>query len=471
MLLKSNDTQENMKNIEKVSQEELNELNELINTHGMNKGIAIFQQKQARTEQLIELNLGLNCFYQEGVYALYNAVREVIGDVDLGAKTQASGDKLPKFVTINLPDGSELKIPIGKIILPSFDDESYLDVHYDYSDVTLYITAVVRKKNEGKIEKIFKRAKHELENNSIYKGAAIKLCFDEDGDAIEPEFIDLSNVDESKILMSDSAKQALIPIISRIQNTEVCIEMGLDLKFGALMEGPYGTGKTLIAFLLAKIAIEYNWTFVYLEDCNYIADTLKIVKNYTKGKNGILLFTEDIDQAVRGKRGKKIQDIVNTLDGGDTKTLPIISIFTTNHIEVIEPTFLRGKRIGSLISLGPLDYATAEKFVNNLVIDKNGDSLMDGSDITPAVEALCGIVPAFASEVIDKAKAYMINRGARKISPEDIVISALSYKRQMEFATHKKYITEKTNIEEALSSVGKAMGLNCDNEETEQSED
>ena len=58
-----------------------------------------------------------------------------------------------------------------------------------------------------------------------------------------------------------------------------------------------------------------------------------------------------------------MQDILNTLDGGDTKQMNVISLFTTNHIELIEPTFLRGKRIGSIISLGFLDAKTAKKFV------------------------------------------------------------------------------------------------------------
>ena len=45
-----------------------------------------------------------------------------------------------------------------------------------------------------------------------------------------------------------------------------------------------------------------------------------------------------------------MQDILNTLDGGDTKQMNVIALFTTNHLDQIEPTFLRGKRIGSIVS-------------------------------------------------------------------------------------------------------------------------
>jgi transitional endoplasmic reticulum ATPase len=232
--------------------------------------------------------------------------------------------------------------------------------------------------------------------------------------------------------------------------------MGLDLKLGVLMEGPYGTGKTLTAFWLGKIATQYGWTFIYLKNCRDAAKALRIAENYARNNNGVILFTEDIDQIIRGKRGQEIQDIVNTLDGGDNKNLPIISIFTTNHIEVIEPTFLRGKRIGSLIPFGVLDMDTAKQFIDKLVVDNTGNSLMEKGDHTPAYEALCGIVPAFASEVIDKAKAYMIHRGSNKINANDIVIAATSYKKQIEYAECRK-IEKNDSLNEALQTVGKHL--------------
>lgn len=38
----------------------------------------------------------------------------------------------------------------------------------------------------------------------------------------------------------------------------MCLEKGIPLKFGALLEGGYGTGKTLLAFKLAKKAVANN---------------------------------------------------------------------------------------------------------------------------------------------------------------------------------------------------------------------
>jgi ATP-dependent 26S proteasome regulatory subunit len=121
------------------------------------------------------------------------------------------------------------------------------------------------------------------------------------------------------------------------------------------------TGKTLLAFKLAKEAIGNGWSFIYLKSPELLAETLRMCKTLDQNGHGIIVFTEDVDQVTRGNRDGALQDILNTLDGGDTKDMNVIALFTTNHIELIEPTFLRGKRIGSIISMPMLNAATAKK--------------------------------------------------------------------------------------------------------------
>jgi len=449
---------EEVLNGKEAVQAHLEELNVLIEEHGFDKGLRILNDKVNSQEQIIRINYKLKAFQNEGTYAVYQAVTKVIGFFDMATVRGASGDNAPEMITVTKPDGSSIDIPYGRINLPTFDENSYIELDYNW-DGKLTITANIRKKYEKQVRAIFTEAQYFLDNESIYKGQAISLTFEDEDEPNEPEYVNLSNIDESKILISKEVADSLIPIRSRIENTDVCVANGLDLKFGALMEGPYGTGKTLIAFMIAKIAMRNGWTFIYLKDCNYIARTLKIAENYTRGEGskGVIVFAEDIDQAVRGERDGKIQDIVNTLDGGDTKGFPIMSIFTTNHIELIESTFMRGKRIGTLISLGGLDETTALNFIKQLVVDGEGNSLLEDDDYSEAATALVGIVPAFASEVIDKAKAYMIHRGSNKISNSDIVLAAESYKRQMEFAQCVEKENPPTNLIDAMKILGDHM--------------
>jgi transitional endoplasmic reticulum ATPase len=446
----------------KETNQEMNrkkELNRLIELKGVDEGIRYFTSKLQAEEQVVSVSYTLNCFSLEGAYALYKSVERISGHVDLAAQKGPSGNNPPRLVDVKLPDGTSVKIPWGKISLPEFDEDSYLETDYDSDNNVLHISGQVKKKFIPNINKIVSTAEKILATESIYKGQAINLEFEDDEYHVEPTFINLSHIDDNKILMSKEARDGILPILARIVNTKECLEMGLDLKYGALMEGPYGTGKTLTAFYIAKKAIENGWTFIYLKECLNMEKALRVAENYVKcgtGK-GVVLFTEDIDQALRGNRDRAMQGILNTLDGGDTKGLPIISIFTTNHIEKIEPTFLRGKRIGGLISLGALDKETAKQFIENLVVDKDGKSLMDGGDHTEAIDSLVGIVPAFASEVIDKSKAYMIARGAKLISSEDIKIAADSYKKQMEFAKLKQHDESEEKLSAALQLISKQL--------------
>lgn len=436
--------------------EKLDQLHELIDAKGFNEAIKAMHGRIKAEEQIVEVKYRFNCFNHEGALALFQAVKNVVGFCDVTATDGMSGDNPPELVNIKLPDGNEIKVPFGKVSLPTFDKNSYLDMDYDWDEVELTVTGVIQQKFESQVGAIMKEAQRILDEESLYKGRAIDLTFDSDNTIEEPEFIDLSTIDPDKVLLSKEAQDGLVPILARITQTQACVNEGLDLKYGALLEGPYGTGKTLIAFLIAKIAVENGWTFIYLRNCHQMGDALKIAENYTKTMKGVVIFTEDIDQALRGNRNSAMQHILNTLDGGDTKNKAIISIFTTNHIELIEPTFLRGKRIGGLISLGALDKPTALKFIEKLGVNKMGEPLVEESNRDAAAEALVDVVPAFASEIIDRARAYMVNRKATMISAEDIMIAANSYKKQMACAQLKKHDQNEQQVVSALNFLIRA---------------
>lgn len=424
-----------------------------IDDDGFNKAIRGMYNHVIKEEQIIEVNYSLNCFADEGAYALFQAVKKVTGNYDLTATQQESGDGLPELIDIKLPNNKSIKIPWGRVALPSFDEESYLDMDYNSSTVTLIVTGTIKLKFEPEVKSIIEEAEKILRENSIYKGQAISIDFINE-EPNEPSFLDLTTVDKDKILLSSRAEEGLKPVMARIQHTERCLKEGLDLKYGALMEGTYGTGKTLMGFMIGKIATENGWTFIYLKDCHHLAKTLRIADNYSKTTKGCIVFTEDIDQTLRGDRDFHMQEILNTIDGGDTKQKPIISIFTTNHIELIEPTFMRGKRIGGLISLGPLDDETSVQFIEKFVTNEKNECLMaDKDEIKKAGKSLVGIVPAFASEIIDKAKAFMISRGGDKIKVVDIEDAANSYKHQMKHAKLKKYSDTENDLAKAMNYI------------------
>lgn len=173
------------------------------------------------------------------------------------------------------------------------------------------------------------------------------------------------------------------------------------------------------------MAVENGWMFIYLKDPNLLAETLRMAKTVDRSGNGVVLFLEDIDQVTRGNRDAAMQDILNTLDGGDTKDMNVISIFTTNHIELIEPTFLRGKRVSKIITLGALDKETAEEFIRRSmsITDAEGNVLYEvPEDISDAAQYVAdnGIVPAFMTDIMEAVKTSMVLNHETVLNPEHI---------------------------------------------------
>ena len=175
-----------------------------------------------------------------------------------------------------------------------------------------------------------------------------------------------------------------------------------------------------------------------------------------KSGHGVVVFVEDIDQVTRGERDAQLQDILNTLDGGDTKDLNVITLFTTNHIELIEPTFLRGKRIGSIITMDCLDAKTAEKFVQASFPES--EYTLEG-DFAPVYEyiAQADIAPAFMAEIVEATKSKLIFLESSVVKPMHIQSSVESYQRQVQLA-QKKDMSE-TPEERLVKALREVLGV------------
>lgn len=188
-----------------------------------------------------------------------------------------------------------------------------------------------------------------------------------------------------------------------------------------------------MAFKLAKKAIENGWIFIYLKDPSLLAEALRMSKIIDRSGHGALIFVEDVDQVTRGDRDAALQDIVNTLDGGDTKDMNVISLFTTNHIELINPTFLRGKRIGTIISMGFLDAETAFDFMKQYFQIGNYTISEDLTEVCNLI-ASSDIAPAFMAEIVEAVKARLVFEKRNDVKSFDVEYAVKSYLHQVDLA-------------------------------------
>ena len=363
------------------------------------------------------------CFLQDGAYALHRSIDALLGFSS--HKEVGISKKPPETIDVQFADGKRIKVPWGTIAIPGMGDDAQVKMGYDSDKREFHVTGQCEKRYVSMMDAVMDATRNYLKTDSIYRGHAIQL-----GEDLEPTFIDLTKVDGVPMYLTPTAQFNIQPIIARITKTKKCIEAGIDLKFGALLAGDYGTGKTLLAFKMGKDAIENNWTFIYLTAPKRTAQMLEIANELCGSGNGVLTFVEDIDLVLSGERDQKMNEILNLIDGGNTKNNPIISIFTTNHLERIDKTFLRGKRTGTIIQLTHFDAATAQKFI----VKSLGETLVGTCETASKRVEELKIVPAFLAEILDRVNADRVFYDSDTVNEEQILAAIDAYKQQMQIA-------------------------------------
>jgi len=440
----------------------------LPNGMGYNTAIEWLGRKRDDEETIVSIHHEFPCFPLEGLVAFKKAMDKIFGYVGLRTDTTMFGQKIrPVMVSVEIAPGKYMQVPYGKIEPPTLEG-GYLQTGMDtYSAIPKFILGgEVKKKFESSINKIAEMIRTIMKEDSIYKGKAIRVDlefmrdpdkeFNPTDDA--PKYMDLSKVSEDDLILKEHTKLSLATsIFLRVEKTEDCVKQGIPLKHGVLLMGPYGTGKTLTAKVSAVKAVANNWTFIYLENCRDLANALRMAEQYAPA----VIFAEDIDKAVEGNRSESLNKILNTLDGIDTKSKPIITVLTTNHPENINKAFLRAGRIDTAISMQGVDAKAGIEFIKKYMVDDAGkDLLIKSVNFKKIGEALDGLVPAFIAEIINKAKMHAVYRhGANivgKVTDKDIVVAAEAIKEHIDMVeennTDKKQ-RKLTEITEELNDV------------------
>lgn len=420
------------------------------------------KRQEDAEEKNVAISYTIPCFPLDGVIALRRAMESMFGFAAYADTPTFFGPKPPTMVQVNMPNGQVETAPIGRMQPPMFEG-GFINAHCGEMNVS--ISGEVKKKFEPQVKELIGVCQRLLAEKSIYRGAAFILNLDwvnkgQDFHPIThaPSFMDVSRVDEGGLILNrDTMFSLTANIFTLIEETEACRRNAIPLKHGCLLAGPYGTGKTMTARVTASKAVRNNWTFIYLKTPNQIARALLMAQMYAPA----VVFTEDIDDVVSGGRDEELNNILNTLDGVDTKDKPIITVLTSNHPEHINPAILRAGRIDTVIPFGEPDADAALRFVRLYCKDAAGVSLLapiSDADGIRVGEALKGYVPAFIAESVQKAKRYAIHRleGADitgQITSEDLIMAAGALRAHQAMVERKKEATQEEKVARALVTV------------------
>src|SRR5690606_23730038 len=156
-----------------------------------------------------------------------------------------------------------------------------------------------------------------------------------------------------------------------------------------------------------------------------------------------------------------MDDILNIIDGIDTKSANIITVLTTNNLENIHPAMLRPGRLDAVIDVAPPD----AEAVTRLIRLYGGETIAPDADLSSVGETLAGTIPAVIAEVVKRAKLAQLSRQApgtfvTEITPEALLESAETIKAQIALLADKPK-EETPTLDQAMKKAIQDVLLNA----------
>lgn len=422
------------------------------------------KRHEEESERVIAISELVEAFPTDGAHALTKALSQKYGWTSLIPTPGFFGDRPPAMIGVPTDaKGGTCQVPWGRIQIPKV--AGYIQTSAIIKDGRwlFMITGEVKRKNEPEVKQIADLTRQLVKDESLYKGKAIKMNFvDADPNAgfnphqETPSFIDCSQINEAELVLNaDVRAQIDTAVLTPIEHTAKCRAHKIPLKRGILLEGPYGTGKSLTAYLTAKYAEKHGWTFIYLNTVAQLQKAIFFAKQYAPA----VVFAEDIDRVVAGERTVEIDSILNTIDGIDTKGAEIITVLTTNHIEQINPAMLRPGRLDAIITFKRPD----AKSVAQLIRQYGREMVPSDLEFDEICEKMADQIPSVIREMVERAKLASIRRDTNnaevlRINVNDLSIAADSMLQHVEFMKARKFDARSTPLGAVLEIVGDSLG-------------
>lgn len=377
-------------------------------------------------EEDVRIQAVIDGLVPDAAHALQLALREKYGFV--AAKQNAFGgtDNTSQQVAISATEFTQ--VPWGRFVVPGV--EGYLQTGAqpdEFGRYRLSITGIVKRKHEKGVVEAIELAQKYLRERSIYKGKAIELRLKDDNGqwlAIpEPKFLPIDPNLRNELIYSDATTDAIeTSVFAPIEHRELMLESGVPLKSGILLYGQYGTGKTLTMAVAAALAVEHGWSYIKVTRADELADVLRVAHDYG---NPTVVSCEDIDAVVSGERNVSMNDVLNTLDGIDTKGVPTMVLLTTNHADRINKAMLRAGRLDAAIHVTAPDAKATERLMR--LYGRN--QIPASEDISEVATLMAGNNAGDIREVVERAKKATIRRTKKSRQPilaSDLMVIALA---------------------------------------------
>jgi transitional endoplasmic reticulum ATPase len=380
-------------------------------------------REKTADEAEVAVNEQIQTVPVDGAVAFYRVLQKRFGFVNLVKTPGFFGDRPPFMLGVVTGPNPEdvVQVPWGRMELPGVD--GYLQTSANITDgrPVFVLAGVVKRANEQLVHDIATDVRKYLETDSIYRGKAIKVEFNEADadrdnpfdDKFMPKFLPLQK--NMVVILNDDARARLdVELYNVVRYSADCRQLKIPLKRGVLLEGPYGTGKTLTAYDLAATCSQNGWTFIYVENSQFLDKAIGFAKLYQP----CVIFAEDIDKVIESQEDPELTTIRNALDSIEGKATEIMVVLTTNHIEKLHEGFLRCGRIDSIVTIGRPDTAATVALARLY-----GGQTIHATDaeLATALQPVVGQSAAVIREAVERAKLAAVSHYDRETG---VVINA-----------------------------------------------
>ena len=228
----------------------------------------------------------------------------------------------------------------------------------------------------------------------------------------------------------DEAKESLQEVVDFLHNPGKYTQIGAKLPKGALLVGPLGTGKTLLA---KAVAGEAHVPFFSLSGSEFVemfvgvgASRVRDLFEEAKKNAPCIIFIDEIDAIGKTRdshyggndeREQTLNQLLAEMDGFDTSK-GLLILAATNRPEVLDPALLRPGRFDRRIIVERPDLKGR---VEILKVHAKNVLLDESVDLEAIALATSGAVGSDLANMINEAAILAVKNGRKAVSQKDLL--------------------------------------------------
>jgi transitional endoplasmic reticulum ATPase len=442
------------------------EAQKLVIPPSMNLLMAIhtLEKQYASEEKVVDVFQTINGIPADCLVGFWKSMQAKFGFVAVDDTAGFFGPQPPVMVNIPIDaNGGVYSVPFGKLAPPCLEGGS-LEIRMA-GPKAINIVGELKNKFQPVLADVVKEATRLAQEESIYKGKAVKLDLSyfmlrpEMFKVMEhsPQFFTPANKTKDDLILNKATEFKISSsIYSRLEAWEKLKKHGISFKHGVLLAGPFGTGKSLAATVISKMAVDNGVTFMILKSPHFLVQAIEM----TRGKGRVVLFCEDCDALFDGEvRSDQVNEILNTLDGADSKEgLDLMLVLTTNNPDKISPACMRPGRIDQLIELDHPDEETIGRFLLSIAGKYNHCISTETANNPEVVKTFAGKSPAFIESIVSETFTDAVSHSTNGdidpgcVEPQALLFSAEG-RKDHEARARSKAPSELEKLRDAVKTV------------------